>query len=90
MLLDCPCCGARDVREFLYMGDAARPVPALADDAERWGSYVYERRNPRGAHIEHWQHVHGCRQVLRVRRDTQTHVIEQVSLVGPYARGDAQ
>ncbi|MDA0923058.1 MAG: sarcosine oxidase subunit delta [Proteobacteria bacterium] len=85
MLLECPCCGARDLREFVYMGDAGRAVPQLSDGAETWAAYVYERRNPRGLHLEHWQHVHGCRQLLRVIRDTQTHVIDQVALIGPYA-----
>lgn len=90
MQLDCPCCGSRDLREFSYLGDAERTTPALSDDAETWAAYVYERRNPRGPHLEYWQHVHGCRQVLRVRRNTQTHVIEAVELVGPHASEDAQ
>ena len=85
MQLDCPCCGVRDLREFAYLGDAERPTPALSDDEATWLAYVYARRNPRGAHLEYWQHVHGCRQVLRVCRDTVTHVIYEVALVGPYA-----
>lgn len=85
MRLDCPCCGPRDLREFLYVGDAWRPSPALSDDAGVWAAYVYARRNPRGAHQEYWQHLYGCRQMLKVRRDTQTHVVEAVALVGPHA-----
>lgn len=85
MRLDCPCCGLRDLREFLYVGDAERLVPSLSDDSETWAAYVFERRNPRGPHLEYWQHIHGCRQMLRVRRDTATHVVDEVALVGPHA-----
>jgi sarcosine oxidase subunit delta len=40
---------------------------------------VFIRDNPRGAHHEYWQHVHGCRQWLRVVRDTVTHEIAAVT-----------
>ncbi|MGF1560718.1 MAG: sarcosine oxidase subunit delta [Geminicoccaceae bacterium] len=81
MFIDCPCCGARYVSEFVYVGDAAARRPALGDhDAGRWYEGVYVRANPRGAHEEIWQHVHGCRQHLIVHRDTLSHAISEVRL----------
>lgn len=82
LLIPCPCCGARDVTEFTYGGDAhvARPEhPQVVPDAE-WTRYVYLRDNPRGPHDELWQHSAGCRQWLRVRRDTLTHDVLGVTL----------
>jgi sarcosine oxidase subunit delta len=37
--------------------------------------YVYLRDNPRGLHLEYWQHVNGCRAYVKVLRDTATHEI---------------
>ena len=86
MLIPCPVCGPRDHGEFTYFGDATvrRPDLSHADD-RRWSEYVYDRRNPRGAHREFWHHVHGCRQWLIVSRDTQDHDISAAELVGPWA-----
>jgi sarcosine oxidase subunit delta len=87
LLIPCPCCGARDVREFAYGGDAAVARPAIDDlDLEAWHRYLHERRNPRGMHEELWQHVGGCRCWLRVRRDTLTHDIEGALLVGAWGK----
>ncbi|MCL4187064.1 MAG: sarcosine oxidase subunit delta [Rhodobacteraceae bacterium] len=88
MRIPCPTCGPRDLREFTYIGDALRSAPALEADADTWAAYVYTRRNPRGEHLEYWQHSHGCRQFLRVRRDTATHVIHAAACVGPHATED--
>lgn len=77
MRIDCPLCGPRDLREFSYLGDARlaeRPEKPEAD----WHGYVYLRDNPAGPHDELWQHVHGCRAWLRVRRDTVSHAIVSV------------
>jgi heterotetrameric sarcosine oxidase delta subunit len=78
LLIPCPWCGERDHTEFTYGGDATvtRPV-AEASDRE-WMEYAYLRDNPRGPHLEYWHHVQGCRQWLRVARDTLTHEITQV------------
>lgn len=40
--------------------------------------YVYFRENPQGRHEEWWHHVQGCRQVLKVVRDTMTHEVISV------------
>ena len=78
LLIRCPWCGERDQTEFTYGGDAGirRPPPDASD--RQWLTYAYYRENPRGPHLEYWHHVHGCRQWLRVVRNTYTHEILQV------------
>lgn len=76
-LIRCPSCGERAQVEYRYVGDAWRTRPdelEVADEAT-WFDYVYIRDNPRGAHREYWQHVGGCRQFVKVIRDTVTHEI---------------
>ena len=77
MRVPCPFCGARDVREFSYLGDAtvARPDPDGVDALERFVDYVYLRDNPAGLHREFWYHGAGCQRWLVVSRDTRTHEI---------------
>jgi sarcosine oxidase subunit delta len=85
LLIPCPCCGNRDSREFAYGGDATVARPAIDDlDVEAWHAYLHERQNPRGPHVELWQHVGGCRCWLRVRRDTLTHEVHGAELVGTW------
>lgn len=81
MLIICPYCGARDVSEFTYQGDAnrTRPDPASTDPAA-WYDYVYQRANPAGDHREYWQHSGGCRSHLTVIRNTLTHEIKSAAL----------
>ena len=76
LLIPCPHCGPRSQIEFSYGGDATvmRPDPA-ACDAEAWLDHVYLRDNPRGPHLEWWQHSGGCRAWIKVRRDTLTHQV---------------
>jgi sarcosine oxidase subunit delta len=91
MLIPCPVCGLRDHEEFTYFGDATVERPALdSRDAERWAAYIYDRRNPRGPHQEYWHHVHGCRQWMVVARDTATHDVGEVRLVGPWAEKELE
>ncbi|WP_026380483.1 sarcosine oxidase subunit delta [Afifella pfennigii] len=88
MLIPCPVCGQRDAGEFFYRGDATAARPPLEEEAERpWVEYVYARHNPRGEHLEFWQHAHGCRQLLVVRRNTETHEVFEARLVGPFGEG---
>ncbi|MEZ5773876.1 MAG: sarcosine oxidase subunit delta [Hyphomicrobiaceae bacterium] len=80
MRIDCPYCGLRDASEFFYQGDAERVRPAVGEaDAEKWLAYVYERDNPKGPLKEFWLHLHGCRQVLVVERNTATHEMLSVA-----------
>ncbi|MDP7546565.1 MAG: sarcosine oxidase subunit delta [Alphaproteobacteria bacterium] len=77
LLIPCPHCGPRAQTEFSYGGDAnaARPpAPEEADDGT-WIDYLYLRDNPKGVHDELWQHIHGCRRWMRVRRDVVSHEI---------------
>ena len=77
MLIPCPFCGARDLTEFSYFGDADCPRPDPASDGalERFVDAVYLRNNPAGLHVELWYHASGCRSWVRVTRDTKTHEI---------------
>jgi sarcosine oxidase subunit delta len=69
--IKCPWCGERDYTEFRYGSDASKPRPAHGDmDTARWLDYVFLFDNPKGSHIEYWQHVLGCRQWLILERDT--------------------
>lgn len=77
----CPYCGPRSHAEFSYGGDARRQRPAESNaDAAVWSDHVFLRDNPRDVHEEYWQHTHGCRVWLRVKRHTATHAISTVSI----------
>ena len=39
------------------------------------------RKSPRGKHVELWHHISGCRQWIKVERDTATHEIFKTSKV---------
>jgi len=77
MRICCPCCGDRDLREFVYLGDASlkRPDPNAPDALEQFTAYVYQRDNTAGAHRDFWYHAAGCHAWLVVTRNTLTHEI---------------
>lgn len=76
----CPYCGERDHVEFVYGGAATARFPDLSIvDIAPWTEFVFFRDNPVGVHSEYWQHQNGCRQWLRVIRDTMTHQIHSVT-----------
>jgi sarcosine oxidase subunit delta len=79
MRIPCPFCGSRDSREFVYRGDAT-PVRPVGDDADAMFDYLYLRDNPAGAFEELWYHAQGCRNWLRVQRDTRSHAVAGASL----------
>jgi len=81
----CPNCGSRDAGEFTYLSDATtvRPAEDVTDVAE-WSDHVFLRKNPRGDHLEHWHHSGGCRGILKVKRNSLTHLIDGVSLEGAW------
>ncbi len=79
MRIPCPFCGARDSREFVSRGDAA-PVRPAGDEADAMFDYLYLRDNPAGVFEELWYHAQGCRNWLRVRRDTLNHAIAHAEL----------
>ena len=93
MLISCPFCGSRDDAEFRYRGDASVTRPAADAVPDAFAAYVYERENPRGWQLEWWQHMHGCRGVVKVLRHTLSHDIAWVGRPGDAAptppQGDA-
>ena len=92
ILINCPYCGPRDHAEFSYVGDATkiRPSDPAAATPSEWHDYVYLRDNPRGAHLEYWQHVQGCRAYVKVLRDTATHEVLATGLPSDTLTPDAQ
>lgn len=86
MIIKCPNCGSREINEYTYIGDATLTRPDHDDtDMENWINYVFMRNNPRGIHVEHWQHTSGCRAFLKITRDTVTHEITVVMLENPWS-----
>ncbi len=85
MKIKCPICGKREASEYTYIGDATVKRPDVNNtDEQSWFEYVFQRRNPRGDHEEHWQHTAACRSILKVKRNTVTHKISSVDLEGPW------
>jgi sarcosine oxidase subunit delta len=79
LLIRCPNCGPRSGAEFTF----ERPVESIvALDAapEAAMRSLYTRENPRGRSSELWRHAYGCRDWLRVERDTATHEIFETAL----------
>jgi sarcosine oxidase subunit delta len=85
LLISCPYCGPRSLREFSYGGEAhiARPKQpdAVSDDA--WADFLFMRTNPKGLHLERWCHSHGCRRWFNAARHT---VSDQI--LATYPMGD--
>ena len=84
LLIDCPYCGPRDESEFTCGAEAhiVRPLDPDALDDAAWADYLFMRTNPKGSHRERWVHAHGCRRWFNVQRNTLTHAIEAVYLMG--------
>jgi sarcosine oxidase subunit delta len=63
--------------EFTYGGDANNVYPGLSEETseKQYFEYTYLRDNPCGPHLEYWHHVNGCRQWIKVKRDTLTHEV---------------
>lgn len=75
LLIRCPWCGERSQIEFTYGGDATVERPQASGSDQEWYDFVYTRDNPRGKHIEWWHHTAGCRQWIKVTRNTWTHEV---------------
>ena len=90
--INCPWCGARDMAEFTYGGDAINKRPEDSPDTSeaRWYDYVYLRDNLCGPHLEYWHHVNGCRQWLKVKRDTLTHEILDIGPADKHLGGEQE
>jgi heterotetrameric sarcosine oxidase delta subunit len=75
----------RDEPEFSF-GGSPQIRPPSASDAE-WSRYLFERENPKGLHLERWVHSYGCGRWFNVVRDTVSHHIVAVYLMGDAAPG---
>ena len=87
MRITCPNCGARDRREFYYVGDAqalARPAEDAGFDA--WDDYLHNRDNPAGVTRDLWCHEAGCSAWIVVERNTTTHEVLSTTLAEKVAR----
>jgi heterotetrameric sarcosine oxidase delta subunit len=74
-LIPCPFCGPRAEIEFAY-GCAAEAAPGATRRSDRKDlDRIFNRKNPRGVHVELWQHVSGCRSWINLERNTLTHEI---------------
>ncbi len=80
--IPCPYCGVRDEPEFNFGGpsDITRPPPEV--DHKTWTSYLFNKENPAGVHVERWQHLYGCGRWFNVMRDTRTHEILRSYVMG--------
>ncbi len=84
MRLKCPYCGERDTEEFTTLGSAngVRPDPKAPNALQAFHEYLHLRENTAGTNIEYWYHAAGCRTWLRVSRNTRTHEVSSVAMVG--------
>lgn len=82
MRITCPICGARDRREYYYLGAAVRLDRPAADAGDAaWDDHLHLRDNPAGPLEELWSHDAGCGAWLKVTRNTATHEVLDVALV---------
>lgn len=89
MRINCPVCGARDMREFQFLGSAkllARPKATDVSnrtntkDQAAFHDYLHLRENIEGENAELWFHEYGCRAWLHAVRNTKTHKFGEVRL----------
>jgi sarcosine oxidase subunit delta len=73
--LECPFCGPRELEEFSFH-------KTLAERGATPYAEVYERATRLTESREHWQHLHGCRAWLLVRRNPSTNEVLEVRLLG--------
>jgi heterotetrameric sarcosine oxidase delta subunit len=87
--IPCPMCGLRDYTEFRYGGDATKPRPVHGTtELVAWYEHVFLFDNPKGPHLEFWQHVLGCRQWLVLERNTATNQPGRAVLAQDAARAN--
>jgi sarcosine oxidase, subunit delta len=78
----CPYCGVADEEEYRFGGEShvTRPAPGASDAV--WGDYLFNRVNAQGVYFERWLHIYGCGRWFNVVRNTVTHEILTVYLMG--------
>ncbi len=91
MIITCPWCGPRDLREFTYRGDGTITRPDIdSENVDLAASFVFDRENPAGDHLEIWHHGGGCRSHVLVKRNTLTHKIITCGPLGPFSKNGAK
>jgi heterotetrameric sarcosine oxidase delta subunit len=83
-LLECPCCGLRDVHEFRFQGEVTRR-PRSSPTMEELLDYVYFRDNVAGVQREWWYHRLGCELWFVAERDTRTNSVLRTEVPAPAA-----
>ncbi len=79
--LPCPFCGARELREFVFHKTLPAAASATADASADEFARTYLRVADPQLSVEHWQHVHGCRAWLLVRRNPSTGAVLAVQML---------
>lgn len=82
LCIRCPHCGVRDEPEFTFGGPSHVTRPVFSASDRVWSAYLFNRENPRGVHYERWCHSYGCGRWFNVARDTLSHEIRAVYLIG--------
>ena len=84
LIITCPHCGPRDEIEFACGGEAhiERPLAENKISDAEFANYLFIRDNPKGVFLERWRHSAGCRKWFNLARDTVTHEIIEVYLMG--------
>lgn len=73
LTLTCPYCGVKAEETELAPGGEAhlkRIGPDGSDEA--FESYLFDRTNSKGVHLERWRHAYGCGKWFLAARDTVT------------------
>ena len=86
LLIHCPVCAeARPETEFRYGGEAhiARAAEMVKLTDAELADYLYLRTNPKGWHVERWQHAAGCGRFFNAVRNTVSD-----RLLATYRSGD--
>ncbi len=73
--LTCPNCGAREVTDFGFGGEALQRPKRRPATLRELGNYVYFRRNVAGPQREWWVHRSGCKAWFLAERDTRTNAV---------------
>ena len=69
----CPnCYFVADETELVAGGEAHITRQSGTSSDEKFSSYLFYRKNPRGVHFERWLHQFGCGKWFIVARCTQT------------------
>ena len=91
LLIECPFCGPRDETEFSCGGEAhiARPLAENKISDADFADYLFMRDNPKGLFLERWRHSAGCRRWFNMARDTVSHDVVEVYLMGALPKAAA-